>query len=240
MPAPAHDGDVQQHPTPPAPPLPVLDIQKEPPVALAGPDADRFRQSAVVTKLRVLLRCHAAVRRAARLRLLARAAVFLAAMLAGAALGTLLGVGVFWAIYDDPYRHVQSYNVGFGTTYYVRGRQASRQEYDYFLATNSNHPQALMAAIPAGLVLGLAVPGVIGLVLLLRGRKAPVNAALEDQIAAIVNGHPEAVHRWGGPSVLRQPEMVAEVVRIEEAGLLPAAGPVVRAGGPVGRRRKEP
>jgi hypothetical protein len=231
MPAPAHDGDVQQHPTPPAPPLPVLDIQKEPPpVALAGPDADRFRQSAVVTKLRVLLRCHAAARRAARLRLLARAAVFLAAVLAGAALGALLGTGVFWAVYDDPYRHVQSYRDNpWTTTYYVRGRQASRQEYDYFLATNSNQPQALMAAIPAGLILGLAIPGVVGLVLLIRGRKAPVNAALEDQIAAIVNGHPEAVHRWGGPSVLRQPEMVAEVVRIEEAGLLAAPGPVVRA-----------
>jgi hypothetical protein len=181
----------------------------------------------------VLLRCHAGVRRAARLRLLARAAAFLAAVLAGAALGTLLGFGVFWAVYDDPFRHVQSYRDGpFITTYYVRGQQASRQEYDYFLATNSNHPRALMAAVPAGLVLGLAIPGVVGLVLL-RGRKAPAHAALEDQIAAIVNGHPEAVHRWGGPSVLRQPEMVAEVVRIEEAGLLPA-GPVVRAE-PAGR-----
>lgn len=236
MPATAHDGDVQQHPTPPAPPLPVLDIQKEgPSVALAGPDADRFRQSAVVTKLRVLLRCHAAVRRAARLRLLARMAIFLAAVLAGAALGALLGTGVFWAIYDDPYRHVQSYHENpWTTTYYVQGRQASRQEYDYFLATNSNQPRALMAAIPAGLVFGLAIPAVVGLVLLVRGRKAPVHAALEDQIAAIVNGHPEAVHRWGGPSVLRQPEMVAEVVRIEEAGLLAAPGAVVRAE-PAGR-----
>jgi hypothetical protein len=230
MPAPAHDGDVQQYPTPAAPTLPVIDVQKEPSLAvLAGPDADRFRQSSVVTKLRVLLRCHAAVRRAARLRLLARAAAFLAAVLAGAALGTLLGVGVFWAVYDDPFRHAQSYRDAFTTTYYIRGRQASRQEYDYFLATNSNHPQALMAAIPAGLVLGLAVPGVVGLVLLVRGRKPPVHAALEDQIAAIVNGHPDAVHRWGGPSVLREPEMVAEVVRIEEAGLPSASDAVVRA-----------
>jgi hypothetical protein len=215
MSAPAHDSDVQQYPTPALPPLPVLDVQK-------APDADRFRQSSVVTKLRVLLRCHAAVRRAARLRLLARAAIFLVAVLAGAGLGTLLGVGVFWAVYDDPFRHVQSYNAGFGTTHYVRGRQASRQEYDYFLATNSNHGRALMAAVPAGLVLGLAIPGVVGLVLLVRGRKPPVHAALEDQIKAIVDGHPDAVHRWGGPSVLREPEMVAEVVRIEEAGLLPA------------------
>jgi hypothetical protein len=231
MPAPAHDGDVQQYPTPAPPTLPVLDIQKEaPPLALAGPDADRFRQAAVVTKLRVLLRAHAAVRRAARLRLLARAAIFLAAVLAGAGLGTLLGVGVFWAVYEDPYRHVQSYRTDpWNMTYYVRGKQVSRQEYDYYLATNSNHPRALMAAIPAGLVLGLAIPGVVGLVLLVRGRKPPVNAALEDQIAAIVTGHPEAVHRWGGPSVLRQPEMVAEVVRIEEAGLLANPGPVVRA-----------
>lgn len=235
MPAPAHDGNVQQSPTPLPPTLSDVEIVKEgPPVALAGPNADRFRQSAVVTKLRVLLRCHAAGRRAARLRLLARAAVFLAAVLAGAALGTLLGTGVFWAIYDDPYRHVQSYSNGWTMTYYVRGQQASRQEYDYFLATNSNHPKALMAAIPAGLVLGLAIPAAVGLVLLVRGRKAPVHAALEDQIAAVVNGHPEAVHRWGGPSVLRQPEMVAEVVRIEEAGLLPSQGPVVRAE-PAGR-----
>ena len=227
MPAPAHDGDVQQYPTPPPPSLPVIDIQKEPPVALAGPDADRFRQASVVTKLRVLLRCHAAVRRAARLRLLARAAVFLAAVAAGAALGTLLGVGVFWAVYDDPYRHAQSYRSGFMTTYYIRGEQATQQQYDYFLATNSNHVTALTAAVPAGVALGLAVPGVVGLVLLVRGRKPPVHAALEDQIAAVVNGHPEAVHRWGGPSVLREPEMVAEVVRIEEAALLPT--PAARA-----------
>jgi hypothetical protein len=232
MSAPAHDGDVQQYPTPPPPTLPVLDVQKAP---LALADADRFRQSSVVTKLRVLLRCHAAVRRAARLRLLARAAALLAAAAVGAGLGTLLGVGVFWAVYDDPYRHVQSYRTDpWTTTYYVRGKQVSRQEYDYFLATNSNHPRALMAAIPAGLVLGLAIPGVVGLVLLVRGRKPPVNAALEDQIAAVVNGHPDAVHRWGGPSVLRQPEMVAEVVRIEEDALLPApaerAAPAPAAG----------
>jgi hypothetical protein len=142
-------------------------------------------------------------------------------VLAGAALGTLLGTGVFWAIYDDPFRHVQSYNAGFGPTY-VRGRQASRQEYDYFLATNSNHTRAVMAAVPAGLVVGLAIPSVVGLVLLVRGRRSPVHAALEDQIKAIIDAHPDAVHRWGGPSVLREPEMVAEVVRIEEAGLLPA------------------
>ena len=224
MSAPTHDGEVQQYPTPAPPPLPVLDVQKAP------ADADRFRQSSVVTKLRLLLRCHAAVRQAARLRFLTRAAVFLAAVLAGAGLGTLLGVGVFWAVYDDPYRHVQSYRTDpWTTTYYVRGKQVSRQEYDYFLATNSNHPKALMAAIPAGLVLGLAIPAAVGLVLLVRGRKAPVHAALEDQITAIVNGHPEAVHRWGGPSVLRQPEMVAEVVRIEEAGLPSAPDAVVRA-----------
>jgi hypothetical protein len=224
MSAPTHDGDVQKYVTPAPPPLPVLDVQKAP------PDADRFRQSSVVTKLRLLLRCHAAVRRAARLRFLARAGVFLVAVLAGAGLGTLLGVGVFWAIYDDPFRHVQSYREGpFVTTYYVRGRQASRQEYDYFLATNSNHPRALMVAIPAGLVVGLAIPGLVGLVLLVRGRKPPVNVALEDQIAAVVTGHPDDVQRWGGPSVLREPEMVAELVRIEEAGLLSATDAVVRA-----------
>jgi hypothetical protein len=223
MSAPTHDGEVQQYPTPAPPPLPVLDVQKAP------ADADRFRQSSVVTKLRLLLRCHAAVRQAARLRFLTRAAVFLAAVLAGAGLGTLLGVGVFWAVYDDPYRHVQSYRDAFTTTYYVRGRQATRQEYDYFLATNSNHPQALMAAIPAGLVLGLAIPAVVGLVLLVRGRKPPAHAALEDQIAAIVSGHPDAVQRWGGPSVLREPAMVAELVRIEEAGPAPAADAIVGA-----------
>ena len=60
MPAPAHDGNVQQHPTPFPPTLSDVEIPKEGP-----PDADRFRQSAVVTKLRVLLRCHAAAARRA-------------------------------------------------------------------------------------------------------------------------------------------------------------------------------
>jgi hypothetical protein len=48
-----------------------------------------------------------------------------------------------------------------------------------------------------------------------------MSAGVEEQIAAIVQGHPAAVQEWGGPSVLRRAELVAEVLRIEEqkAGL---------------------
>jgi hypothetical protein len=41
---------------------------------------------------------------------------------------------------------------------------------------------------------------------------------LEEQIKAIVQDHPELVASWGGPAVLREPELVEEVLRIEESG----------------------
>jgi hypothetical protein len=43
-----------------------------------------------------------------------------------------------------------------------------------------------------------------------------MSADMQEQINAIVAGHPQAVQEWGGPSVLRQPELVAELIRIAE------------------------
>ena len=76
-----------------------------------------------------------------------------------------------------------------------------------------------------------------GLLLLLAlaapARAHPVPKDNHDR-TVVVRLTADAVHRWGGPSVLRQPEMVAEVVRIEEDALLPApaerAAPAPAAG----------
>jgi len=46
----------------------------------------------------------------------------------------------------------------------------------------------------------------------------PVYSALDEQIEAILKGHPDAVQAWGGPSVLRQPELAHEVLNLVEAG----------------------
>jgi hypothetical protein len=213
MSAPVHSRDflLQTEPTPPDA-LPAQDVSER---GLPG-GGERYRQSSVVTKLRILLRCHAVARRAALKRLLVRAAVMLGAMLAGGALGGLAGAGVFWAVYENPYRHTQAYYDGFTTSYYVKGKLVTRQEYDYFLKRGSNDEPAAAAGIAAGVAVFLAVAAGAWLVTRRRGRPG-LDSHLEEQIAAIVKAHPEAVQDWGGPSVLRERDLVEEVLHIAEA-----------------------
>jgi hypothetical protein len=170
-----------------------------------------------VTKLRILLRCHAVARRAALKRLLVRTAVVLAAVLAGGALGGLAGAGVFWAVYENPYRYTQVYYDGFTTSYYVKGQKVTRQEYDYFLRRGSNDESAAVAGIATGVAVFLVIAAGAWLVTRRRGKAVP-DSHLEEQIVAIVKAHPEAVQDWGGPSVLRERDLVEEVLRITEAG----------------------
>jgi hypothetical protein len=211
---PARGDELQTEPTPPDA-LPALGVPDPRPPG----GGERYRRSSVVTKLRILLRCHAVARRAALKRLLVRTAVVLAAMLAGGALGGLAGAGVFWAVYENPYRHTQAYYDGFTTSYYVNGKKVTQQQYDYFLKSGSNDREAAAAGIAAGVAVFLAVAAGTWLATLRRGRPGP-DSHLEEQIAAIVKAHPEAVQDWGGPSVLRERDLVEEVLRITEAGRL--------------------
>jgi hypothetical protein len=100
----------------------------------------------------------------------------------------------------------------------VKGQKATLQEYDYFRQTNSNQKEARNTAVPVALVVGIGA-GIALCVLvwwLTRRRGPEMSVALQEQISSIVGGHPAAVQEWGGPSVLGQPELVAEVLRIEE------------------------
>ena len=150
------------------------------------------------------------------MRALVRLGKGAAVILLGAVLGVLAGLGVFAAVYDDPEQYTQHYrDPGTDThTYFIKGANASQQQYDYFLATHSN----LTTAVSAAVAVGLAVLAVFAGSLVLRARRPePMTAgAVDEQIAAILCDHAEAVRDWGGPSVLREPHLVAEILRIEE------------------------
>jgi hypothetical protein len=185
----------------------------------AGRPADsgeRVRPSPLVVKLRVLLRCHAVAARARRTAFQVRLAASAGVVLLGVALGVLAGFGVFGAVYNHPEIYAQSYSDYNQSTYYVKGARVTQQEYDYFLATESNLTTAVTAAVAGGLAVLAAFVGSLWL----RGRKpAPTpDGGADEQAAALVRDHPDEVRVWGGPPVLRQPELVAEVLRIEERG----------------------
>jgi hypothetical protein len=213
---PAPELELQEYPNvlpPLPPPTAAAPLVEAPPAEVV----ERVRRSPAVTKLRILLRCHDVAAGARNARTFGRAAKAVGVVLIGLVLGGLAGLGVFAAIYDNPEREAQRYtNDGWSYTYYVKGEKVSQQQYDYYLATNSNFATAMTAAVAAGLVvLTLFVAP-----LWLRGRKAESAPAggVDEQIAAIVRDHPEAVREWGGPSVLREPELVREILRIEEKG----------------------
>ena len=142
-----------------------------------------------------------------------------AVILLGAVLGALAGLGIFAAVYDNPDQYAQRYYDPNSSayTYFVKGENVTQQRYDYFLATGSN----LTSAASASVVVGLTVLAVFVASLWLRGRRVEPDASgVEEQIAAIVRDHPEAVREWGGPSVLREPYLVAEgacVLKIKAA-----------------------
>ncbi len=202
---PAAAEDLQLAPTEPlpVPPEPLSD----------GPSLDaleRVRRSPAATKLRILLRCHEVAARTRRVREWIRMGRGAAVILLGAVLGALAGLGIFAAVYDNPDQYAQrDYDPNSSAyTYFVKGENVTQQRYDYFLATGSN----LTSAASASVVVGLTVLAVFVASLWLRGRRVEPDASgVEEQIAAIVRDHPEAVREWGGPSVLREPYLVAEV-----------------------------
>ncbi|HVS40196.1 MAG TPA: hypothetical protein VMS17_31855 [Gemmataceae bacterium] len=206
--------DLQLAPSAPAPP-PIPPIT--PALANGAPPEilDRVRRSPLATKLRLLLRCHELAARTRRLRAWIRFGTNTAVISLGVVLGVLAGLGVFFAVYDNPEQYTQSYfdRSTYTYTYFVKGQNKTQQEYDYFLATHSN----LSTAVAAAIAVGLAVVAVFAGSLLLRSRRLqPPAVGVEEQIAAIVSDHADAVRDWGGPSVLREPHLVAEVLRIEE------------------------
>jgi hypothetical protein len=209
-----------------ADPLPPTDaLQKQPPepplakihypdAMPAAPDVALPPTSTVWTKLYLLLHAHQLAASAARRMLVWRIVLLAAGLTVAIPLGIAAGIGVGTLVYQDPERHAQKYNMGGGAyTYYIRGRQVSQQEYDYYLRTNGNESVAVAAAIPSGIVVGLLT--LVVLLLLLRPRKPTVLLSVEEQIVAITKEHPEAVASWGGPGVLRVPQLIERLLDMQ-------------------------
>jgi hypothetical protein len=181
-----------------------------------------LQHAAVVTKLRLLARCH----RTARWAWWKRLFVLLLPLPICVALSIALGTAVYWLVYDNPQRQVRTYqrweSTGpFGnqlrvTDYYLRGKKVTQQEHDYYLATSSNEIAANIAAGGSGI--GLFVLTFGGCLWFLGRHLGPIKVGLAEQIQAICEAHPEEVKNWGGPSVLHHRDLVEELLRIEDKG----------------------
>jgi hypothetical protein len=169
----------------------------------------------VLTKLRLLARCHALV----YWRWWKRLALFVLLIIPCLAAAIGAGFATHEVVYEDPPRDAQQYWSGFGEqTYYIRGEKVTRQEYDYYLSTSdarrrSAQIRANVWAVGGSLVVFILLYGVG--VFLIRWLVGPVRTGLDEQIAAIVKLHPDAVQAWGGPAVLHQRALVEELAQLE-------------------------
>jgi hypothetical protein len=195
---------------PPEPPLAKLHYPDAMP---AAPDVSLPPNSTVWRKLYLLMHAHRLAASAARRLLIWRIVLLAVALFVAIPLGIAAGFGVGALVYQDPERHAQRYTTPGGYTYYIRGRQVSQQEYDYYLRTNGNESVAVAVAIPVGLFVALLTLIVVWL--LLRPRKPTVLVTVEEQIAAITKEHPEAVASWGGVAVLRVPQLIEQLLDMQ-------------------------
>jgi hypothetical protein len=200
--------DIQARPELTTPPvtLPPLPTEPVPVRSLCDP--------AVVTKLRLLARCHEAIARTALRRLFTRLGLALLLLLIAGGIGTAAGLGVFWTVYEDPIRYAQQYRDSFGNyTFYVRSQQVNQQRYDYFLRTEGNPVGAILTGLSVGFIVGAVVLS-LGWLLTRSLASSPLDA-LEAEVQAMSRDHPDVVASWGGATVLRQPELVEELLKIE-------------------------
>jgi hypothetical protein len=199
------------------PALPDLDVRPLPPPGLQRSEADPAARRSLLTKLRLLARCHELVGRQWVGQRLTKVLVFLLVLIAGGFLSGGFGTAVHWMVYDSPQRYAKKYERNWPNPpeFYIRGEKVTEGQYDYFLSTFSDREiPATLAGVASGLGLFLLL---LGLTWMLYLRRPPPPAPhLEEQVAALAAAHPEEVRGWGGPAVLRQPELVAELLRLEE------------------------
>jgi hypothetical protein len=207
---------LQTKPDAPRTALPVFEPTPPPANVIAA--ARSLRRPDVLPKLWLLLRCHALAARSWWKRFI----LTLVVLPVFIGLGILTGIGVFFAVYENPRDHARSYvsKDQFGRLisqeYYIARNQVSQQEYDYYLATNSNEVRAIIGAVASGV--GLSLGLLLFWLLILWRWRSPTQAALQEQIQAIHESHGEEVRAWGGPAVLRQRGVVEELLRLEEKG----------------------
>jgi hypothetical protein len=181
-------------PTPPPPPT-VLAVT--PPVA-AG-ETERFRRALLLTRLRQVEAAHG--------RLLWLRAMpglrWLLAVLIGVAIGSALG-GMAGAGTYELSRPRSSYNY-----YNPPEREAHYQQ----------ESSAAVKATVAGVGVGLLAFGVTLWVrqIIRRRALAAAEGELSTKIAEVHSEFPQQVQAWGGAVVLREPELVGEVLRDLEA-----------------------
>jgi hypothetical protein len=220
---PADAGELQKTQDSPLPVLPALERQKDPVDLRKRPGTPPTPSQSMLAKLHILSRCHAMLARERLWRKVWQIATLAVVVILGGFAAGGLGAGVYHLIYESPERQLQRIDErGWDkegrqvthTQYFIRGEEVSRQQYEYFRQTyDGGHNKAIVAALAAGIVFGLLL--LIGWWVLM-GRPARV-PQLEEQVQAIVRDHPDSVQTWGGPAVLRERELVDEILRLEEA-----------------------
>jgi hypothetical protein len=208
-------GELQKTTDSPLPVLPALEMQKDTPVIQARTSPPPVPTQALMTKMHLLARCHALLA-AQRLRWNGiRVLTFVALLFVGGVVSGAAGAGVFHLIWESPSRVLHTYSDWAGTHYCFRGQEIPRGEYDYL---QRSYDGGEHKAIVAGLATGLSVALLLLALWWWLVRKPVQVPQLEEQLQAILRDHPDSVNAWGGPAVLRERELVEEIIRLEESG----------------------
>src|SRR5262249_40607900 len=130
---------LQKRPDPPIPSVLPADLPA--PDGVARP---LVRQSGLVTKLRLLARCHDVEAWAQTKQRLLKGVVLLLTLLVGSILGALAGFGVYLSIYNPVERYARRYEHYNPATnhiereYYITGVLVSQQQYDTYRAQHDS------------------------------------------------------------------------------------------------------
>ena len=192
------------------------------------PGALRLRTSSLRVKLALLERGHTAAANARFRRRFLMTLALLATLVASGILGGLSGAAMHALLYEPPYRRTAAvYDQQSKMHYFVDGQEVDYVQYQVIQQSGRGYTRAEQRAEAVSILTGIGVfvllPLLIWLFLIRRiGRGVPDGLDLEEQIAGIVRAHPAEVESWGGPGVLRNRELVRELLAIEEEEARPA------------------
>jgi hypothetical protein len=224
---------VRERPAPPSAVPESLPV----PLALSSTGDTPFRTSPLVTKLALLERGHAVVANARFRRRFLMVLALLASLAAGAGLGVLVGFAVHALLWEDPpgyrYPHFAQVRDESGKYhYFVDDEKVDYVEYERrrqaynsttYVPYTANNRRADVFAVASGIGTLLLVPLLLWLFFIRQlGRIPPDGVHIEEQIAGIAQAHPAAVEAWGGTVVLRNRDLVRELLRLAEADARPA------------------
>ena len=171
-------------------------------------------RSPLWTKLYFLRQAQLLASRAAQRASAVHGVGFLLGLAVGIPLAFVAGVAAYSVVYDNPYRYVDTSRDPSGKElYFARGREVSKQEYEYFLKSQDNSTTAVTLAFVTGVVVLVLVAVLFWL--LFRPRQSKMAQRVEEQIGAIARDHAAAVASWGGEWVLRVPKLVDKLLDME-------------------------